>query len=393
MKIDKNSNALVPTSVSKTCDNYDSIMTPDLSQDTTTNSHVLLSLNVNVKFDEDASCAYIKPTSRTLVYNQYTNSVSSVSSNVNSVMKEIKQNLTMSNDNTLHATLSLRDRFKLKIFKVHDVKRHGNDTLLLKISTEDLHARGSYATQSIQLTEDSDLMDFKPALIRLVNERLRSLLQEQMQQQMQQFRNSFPAINGATPLTDDDLPISYQANGWWRAGQSGDQPFGGRVWIRARGEIPPTRLYSLRSPGTWNEVTRTLRIWLRNFDERTNSEAWRLNQIIIPVNLNDRVVNGIRTNIEFVNCRGNACLVQNGQGCGDPPCNLNQRPCWINEIRRWENGNTRDTGLNNSLVGPRGELRPGCCSFRDGIFPPNYPGCSREFFPSDSQCSGGRCRW
>jgi hypothetical protein len=116
-------------------------------------------------------------------------------------MKEIKQNLTMSNDNTLHATLSLRDRFKLKIFKVHDVKRHGNDTLLLKISTEDLHARGSYATQSIQLTEDSDLMDFKPALIRLVNERLRSLLQEQMQQQMQQFRNSFPAINGATPLT------------------------------------------------------------------------------------------------------------------------------------------------------------------------------------------------
>jgi hypothetical protein len=386
MNNNKNSNALVPTSVSKTCDNY---AMPYLSDDTQANSHNL-SLNVDVKFDslnKDEGELLIKPTSRSLRLTAQ--SVSSVSSNINSVMNEIKKYLTMSNDNTLQATLLLRKNGDVKVFKIHDVKKHGNgnDTLKLRISTRNLHAKGSYAIQSIQLMEDSDSAstEFQPANINII---------DIVRAVRTQFFSHFPIINGATPFTDDDQQILHLQNGWWRAGQSQDQPFGGRVWIHTRGEIPPF-LRDFRSPGTWNEKTRTLRIWLRSFDEPINREDWTLNQIIIPENLNDAVVNGLRTAIEFRNCSGLACLSVNGSLCGDDRTRdvqwnrcITQRPCWINQIRRWNSRDgSRDEGLNNSLVGLG---RPGCCAHRDGNIPPGRI-CPTNF--SDTQCSGGRCRW
>ena len=356
MNNNKNSNALVPRSVSKTCDNY---VTPYLSDDTQANSHNL-SLNVDVKFDslnkdEGEFFAYIKPTSRSL--HLTAQSVSSVSSNINSVMNEIKKYLTMSNDNTLQATLLLRKNGDVKVFKIHDVKKHGNgnDTLKLRISTKGLHAKGSYATQSVQLMEDSDSasMEFEPAFINIIKD----MLDELIRTVRPRFFSHFPIINGATPFTDDDQQILHLENGWWRAGESQDQPFGGRVWIRTRGEIPPFLSdFRFRSPGTWNEKTRTLRIWLKfRGAEGEPVENWSLNQIIIPENLNDAVVNGLRTAIEFRNCGGLACLSVNGSLCGkwidyggassdskispegDPQWNIcvKQRPCWINQIRIW----------------------------------------------------------
>ena len=391
MNDNKNSNALalVPTSVSKTCDNY---VTPDLSDDLTTKSHNL-SFNVDVQFDplnknEGEFYAYIKPTSRCLRFGQQ--SVSSVSSNINSVMKEIKNNLNMSNDNTLQATIFLRRTGHSKVFKIHDVKKHGNgnDTLRLGISTKDLHTKGSYATQSTQLMEDA----YEPAFI---NINIGDLIRDAIRNARRLFFSHFPIINGATAITDNDQQILHLQNGWWRAGQRQDQPFGGRVWIHARGEIPPF-LSDFNSPGSWNEKTRTLRIWLRSRGEFETVENWSLNQIIIPENLNDAVdVNGYRTSINFVNCHGTACLSVNGSGCGNDASRdeqwrrcVTQRPCWINEIRRWSSREgSRDEGLNNSLVGVG---RPGCCAHRDGNIPPGR-NCPTNF--SDTQCSGGRCRW
>lgn len=387
----KNSNALVPTSVSKTCDNY---VMPDLSHDTQANSHNL-SLNVDVKFDylnkgEGEFYAYIKPTSRSLLLTAQ--SVSSVSSNINSVMNEIKKHLTMSNDNTLQATLLLRKNGNVKVFEIHDVKKHGNgnDTLRLTISTKGLHAKGSYATQSTQLMEDSDSMEFQPAFMKIIKDMIDDLIRTVRPR----FFSHFPIINGATPITDDDQIIRHLQNGWWRAGQSQDQPFGGRVWIDARGEVP-SFLSDFNSPGSWNEKTRTLRIWLRfRGAEGEPVENWSLNQIIIPENLNDAVVNGLRTSIDFRNCGGLACLSVNGSRCGDDITRdaqwnicVKQKPCWINQIRIWNSLGNRDKDLENSLVGNR---RGGCCDFRDGNIPPGR-NCGTTF--SDTQCSGGRCRW
>ena len=154
--------------------------------------------------------------------------------------------------------------------------------------------------------------------------------------------------------------------------------------------------FSFRSPGTWNEKTRTLRIWLRfRGDIGEVNENWSLNQIIIPENLNDAVVNGLRTAIYFRNCNGLACLSVNGSLCGDDITQdvqwnrcVKQKPCWINQIRIWNSPHgSRDKDLNNSLVGVG---RPGCCAHRDGNIPPGR-NCPTNF--SDTQCSGGRCRW
>ena len=91
------------------------------------------------------------------------------------------------------------------------------------------------------------------------------------------------------------MPITHIRDGWFRAGSAF---LGSRIWINARGEIPPFLFVGI--PGTWNQTTGTLRIWLRAYTPQLDTTSWALNQRTF-------VDDGMPVRINLVNCDGTMC--------------------------------------------------------------------------------------
>ena len=180
------------------------------------------------------------------------------------------------------------------------MNKNNSNVVKLTISTKDLYTEDSYAKQSTELKDigknntvdlvifwnfslDSILTDLNTIRIREIKSWWSV---DSNRESLQPF---FPGINR------DDMPITHIRDGWFRAGSAF---LGSRIWINARGEIPPFLFVGI--PGTWNQTTGTLRIWLRA-QTPFNTTIWALNQRTF-------VDDGMPVRINIVNCDGVMCL-------------------------------------------------------------------------------------
>lgn len=304
-----------------------------------TKSSMTLSVTGDVTFTMDKKnkyVAYVDPTKRCLSIDKLS-SLSSVSSNCDSIAREINMALVDNSDHSLLTTAVISDH--LKVFKIYGAKvvnKNGKQKIKLSLN-EELNTNGNYAKETVQEIEDKT--EHKDIAFTMLNVNI----------------SIVPIgrpIDLLLPL--DRVPLTYiPGTNWWRAGTP-DQPYGGRIWINTP-DIPPISAWITSfglnpfTMGSWVESTRTLQIWLRkgNGDPRREFRRieWHLNEARLPEGFRPGVVNGFRERIQFSNCDAFLCVGDSDSTtgvCSEPTGVFEQRFCSSGNQREQENLGRRD---------------------------------------------------